>query len=172
MAIAQSDKKVLLIDADLRRPRVHKMYRIANAEGLSTYLAGATDNGIINECYVPNMHVIPAGPSPPNPSELLSSKRLKELLEQQSAEYDFIILDSAPLLSAADSLVLSKIVDGTIVVAKAGQTTYDALAHALKSLKDMKAHMLGVVINSIDMKKSNYGGYYGYYNYQTIEAES
>lgn len=162
-AIAQSEYKVLLIDADLRKPRIHKALGLHNTKGLSTYLAGASDMEIIQPGPVPNLSVIPSGPVPPNPSELLSSNRLNFMIRALSEEYDILIFDSAPLLSVTDALILSKVLDGTVIVAKAGKTVYDDVKRALKSLSDLNAHTLGVVINAFDTKKNEY--YYRYYNY-------
>jgi polysaccharide biosynthesis transport protein len=162
-AIAQSEYKVLLIDADLRKPRIYKALGLHNSRGLSTYLAGASDMNIIQPGHVPNLSVIPSGPVPPNPSELLSSNRLNFMIRALSDEYDILIFDTAPLLSVTDGLILSKVLDGTVLVAKAGQTVYDDLKRAIKSLTDLNAHLLGLVINAFDTKKNEY--YYKYYNY-------
>lgn len=170
VAIAQSDNKVVLIDGDLRRPRVHKIFGLAAGKGLSTYLAGASDMDIIFEGPLSNLFIIPSGPIPPNPSELLSSNRMKELVGELREKFDLILIDSPPCLSVTDSLILSRILDGAIIVAKSGATTYEALAKGLKSLKDINARTLGIVLNSVDMKKSDYY-HYGYYNYYTAEEK-
>jgi|WetSurMetagenome_2_1015567.scaffolds.fasta_scaffold02389_3 polysaccharide biosynthesis transport protein len=169
-AIAQSEYKVLLIDADLRKPRVYKALGLHNTKGLSTYLAGASDMNIIQPGHVSNLSVIPSGPVPPNPSELLSSNRLNFMIRALSEEYDIIIFDSAPLLSVTDALILSKALDGTIIVAKAGKTGYDEVKRAIKGLRDLNSNILGVVINAFDTKKNEY--YYKYYNYYSDEKKS
>lgn len=163
MAIAQSEYKVLLIDADLRKPRIHKVFGLNNGKGLSTYLAGASDMKVMQKGPLPNLDVIPSGPIPPNPSELLSSNRMNEMIAALGKDYDFVICDSPPLLSVADSLMLSKALDGTIIVTRAGATTYDMIKRGLKSLADLKAHVLGVVINGMDVKKGDKYHYYNYY---------
>jgi polysaccharide biosynthesis transport protein len=163
-AIAQSEYRVLLVDADLRRPRIHKVFKIDNSKGLSTYLAGASDMDIIHEGPLPNLHIIPSGPIPPNPSELLGSGRLSEMVGQLGGRYDIVIWDSPPLLTVVDSLILGKVLDGSIIVARAGKTTYELLGKSLKSLGDLNANVFGVVINAFDLKKNNY--YYSrYHNY-------
>ncbi|MBI5640005.1 MAG: polysaccharide biosynthesis tyrosine autokinase [Nitrospirae bacterium] len=164
IAIAQSEYSVLLIDGDLRRPRVHKVFGIANTKGLSTYLAGASDINIMQQGPLPNLSIIPAGPIPPNPSELLSSNRMVEMIDSLSGKFDIIICDSPPLLSVADSLVLHNILDGTIIIARAGETTYDAMKKGLRSLMNLKGHIFGMVINGLDIKKGGYY-YYRYHNY-------
>ncbi len=163
MTIAQAAHSVLLVDSDLRKPRVHKIFGLDNSKGLSTYLAGASDMDIICKCTVPNISIIPSGPVPPNPSELLSSGRMYDLIRSLNERFDIIIWDAAPLLTVTDSLVLSKILDGTIIVAKAGLTTYESVSRALKSLNDIEAHFLGVVINGLDVNKHEY--YYRHYHY-------
>ncbi len=163
-AIAQSQYRVLLVDADLRRPRIHKVFKIDNSKGLSTYLAGASGMDIIHEGPLPNLHIIPSGPIPPNPSELLGSGRLVEMVGLLGGKYDIVIWDSPPLLTVVDSLVLGKVLDGSIIVARAGKTTYELLGKSLKSLGDLNANVFGVVINAVDFKKNKY--YYSrYHNY-------
>jgi len=163
ITIAQTAHSVLLIDSDLRKPRVHKIFGLDNSIGLSTFLAGASDMNIISEEVVPNLNIIPSGPVPPNPSELLSSGRMYDLIRTVNEKFDIIIWDAAPLLTVTDSLVLSKILDGTIIVTKAGLTTYESVSRALKSLNDIEAHFLGVVINGLDVRKNDY--YYRHYHY-------
>jgi len=168
-AIAQSDYSVLLVDADLRKPRLYKALGLPNSKGLSTYLAGASDMNIIQAGPLPNLSVITSGPIPPNPSELLSSNRLNEMLSALSEKYDIIIFDAPPLLSVADGLILSKLLDGTLVIARAGKTSYDDVRKSLKSLSDLNARVLGVVINALDAKKNDY--YYRYHYYYTDDGE-
>lgn len=165
LVLAQSDHKVLIVDADLRRPRIHKIFGIENATGLSSYLAGASDIEFFSVPNTANLHIIPSGPVPPNPSELISSNRMRELLSVLQEKFDFIIWDSPPLFTVAESLVLSKLLDGTIIVAKAGSTTYEDLNRGIKSIKDIEARILGVVINGLDIKETDryYNRYYGYY---------
>jgi capsular exopolysaccharide synthesis family protein len=165
MTIAQASHSVLLVDSDLRKPRVHKIFGLHNSKGLSTYLAGASDIDIICNGVVPNLSIIPSGPVPPNPSELLSSGRMYDLIRALNEKFDFIIWDAAPLLTVTDSLILSKILDGTIIVTKAGQTAYDSVSRALKSLSDIESHFLGIVINGLDVRKNDYYARYYHYGY-------
>jgi capsular exopolysaccharide synthesis family protein len=159
--IAGSDKKVILIDCDMRKARQHKVHQINNLTGLSTYLAGLSDKEIIySKPDRFSYDIIPAGPAPPNPSELLTSQRFKELLNQLEKEYDFVLLDSPPVLNVTDALLISKVVDATIVICRAGQTNYDFMEKGLKSLRNIDANILGVVVNGVDKKNSAY-----YYNY-------
>ena len=176
ITIARSGYSVLLIDSDLRKPRIHSIFRLNNLSGLSTYLAGASpDIDTIYKNPVNNLTVIPAGPVPPNPSELLGSGRMNDLMDILNQRFDLIVWDSPPLMSVTDGLILSKILDGTIIVAKSGKTTYDIVARGIKLLRgrresDSDSHILGLVINAFDVKKADQY-YYSYYNYYPSDKE-
>jgi polysaccharide biosynthesis transport protein len=175
LTIARSGYSVLLIDGDLRKPRVHSIFGLNNLSGLSTFLAGATnDIETVFKQPATNLTVIPSGPPPPNPSELLGSARMNELMRILNDKFDVIIWDSPPLLTVTDSLILSKILDGTIIVTRAGKTTYEVVRRGIRSMKgrrtgDMESHVLGIVINALDLKKSDY--YYNYYNYYSSPGQ-
>lgn len=169
ITIAQSEYSVLLVDSDLRKPRVHKIFGLENAQGLSTYLAGASS--VVNICNgpIPNLKILPSGPLPPNPSELLASHKMEQLMKALNEKFHIIIWDSPPLMTVTDSFILSKILDGTIIVTRAGKTTYEIVRRGLKGLEggregDKGAHVLGIIINALDLKKSDYY-YHKYYNY-------
>ncbi len=171
ITIARSGYSVLLIDSDLRKPRIHTIFGLNNLSGLSTFLAGATPNiKTVFKTPFTNLTVIPAGPVPPNPSELLGSNRMKEMIKILDQSFDILIFDSPPLLTVSDSLILSRLLDGTIIVIKAGKTTFDLVNKGLKMLKgrregDTETKVLGVVVNSYDIKKGDtyYFKYYSYY---------
>lgn len=175
VTIARSGHSVLLVDADLRKPRIHSIFKLNNLSGLSTYLAGATPD--INTLYkrpLSNFSVIPSGPIPPNPSELLGSKRMQDFIRIVNTEFEVIIWDSPPLMTVSDSLILSRITDGTIIVARAGKTTYDIVRRGLNLLQgrrenDIHSHVLGIVINAFDIKKGDY--YHKLYNYYTSDKK-
>ncbi len=158
--------KGVIVDADLRKSNLHKIFGIENGRGLSTYLSGNmefSEDGLIRSTSVPALDVIPAGPVPPNPSELLGSAKMKELLERLGSTYNFIIIDSAPVLGMADSVCLCNLVDGVITVAKSGQTTKDALKETKKVLEYVNSKVLGLVINGVkgnDMRYRYYSAYY------------
>jgi len=170
MTIARSGYSVLLVDGDLRKPRVHTVFGLNNLSGLSTYLVGtSTDIENIFKKPVMNLSILPSGPIPPNPSELLGSKRMLQLLGILDEKFDIIIWDSPPLMSVTDSVILSKILDGTIIVTKAGKTTYEIASRGLKYLSgrresDVEFRILGIVINFFNLKKSDHY-YYQYYQY-------
>ncbi len=164
-AIAQSGYKVILIDCDMRKPRIHKVFEFDNSKGLSTYLAGASDANILKESPMSGLGIITSGPIPPNPSELLSSKRMSEILDYYGERYDFIICDSPPVLTVADSLILSKLLDGIILITRADMTTYENAKKCIKSLASVNASLLGIGINALDIKKGGYSSYYYSYHY-------
>lgn len=166
LALAQSEKKVVLIDGDLRKPRIHKIFKMNNENGLSVYLAGSAGKDILKKGPVANLAVMTSGPMPPNPSELLGSNRMKTLLEGLRKDFDIIICDSPPVLSVADPRILSRIFDSVIVVARAHKTNFDISGQTLKSLHDVNAHVLGMVINALDYKKSDYYQYDYYTSYR------
>ncbi|PLX86056.1 MAG: hypothetical protein C0617_02660 [Desulfuromonas sp.] len=163
LGLAQSGKRVVLIDGDLRKPRVHKVFQINPEIGLSTYLAGDNNGGILQKGLISNLSVLPCGPIPSNPTDLLASSRMQALLEKLESSFDIIICDSSPLLSVTDSRILSKLFDGTLLVVRGEQTTYDMAQRALKSLKTVRANVLGIVINALDFKKGENYYYNDYY---------
>lgn len=162
-AIAETGKKTLLIDADMRRPVQHTNFAIENTSGLSSFLAGVSSKDLINKDIAENLDLICSGPIPPNPSELLSADRTEKMIHRLSETYDMIIIDSPPLINVTDALILSQRVDGIIIVAHAGSTTYEMINKGLKLLTDNSAPVAGMVINRFDAKKSGY--YYGYGDY-------
>lgn len=163
--LAQSGQNVLLIDADLRKPRIRRIFAIETDAGLSTYLAGTSGIEFFTPKEGGHLQVVPSGPVPPNPSELIGSKHMQDLIASLEEKFDFIIWDSPPLFAVAESLVLSKMMSGTIIVTRAGKTTFREIERGIKSLTDIDARILGVVINGLNIKDNlryNYR-YYGYY---------
>ena len=171
IAFGQANKRVLLIDADLRRPRIHKILHLENDKGLSTYMTGTSDIHIVQKNNRNNLYIMPAGPVPPNPSELVGSKRFMTMLDELSETYDAIVIDSPPVLSVSDSLLISKVVDGSILIARSAKTTHDTFFKGLKQLQDISAKVLGVVINAVNLQKSGYGYYDSYQYYYSADEE-
>jgi succinoglycan biosynthesis transport protein ExoP len=166
--IAETGKKVLLIDSDMRRPVQHKNFNLENTAGISSFLAGISEkNEISKQNFTENLDIITAGPVPPNPSELLSSIRLQDMLKDYSNKYDMIIIDTPPLASVTDPVILSSHVDGVILVTWAGKTTYEMLGKGLKQLKEINAPVTGLVLNRFNAKKSGYYYNYGDYYYSS-----
>ena len=165
ITLAQRGDRVVLIDSDLRRPRVHRAFQLTNQSGLSSYLAGAAglDQIVKPVARVPNLFVITAGPTPPNPAELLSSEPVTTLFDELRRQFDFVVLDSPPAITVADAMILAAHADGVILVAHGGVTTRDSLRHARKLLAAANARMLGVVLNNVDMRSADYKYYYSYY---------
>jgi len=166
IALSQTGVPVLVIDADLRKPRIHKVFEEDNDTGLSNYLSGNADlESVIRKSEVPNLSFIPAGPLPPNPSELLGSNLFKTMLQSLREKFEHVILDSPPVLGFADTVILSTAVDGVILVALGGKTPRETLQHARDILLQVNAKILGVVINRVDIQRSDYGYYYYRYYY-------
>ena len=150
-AYSQTGSKVLLIDADLRNPSVHKLLELNNLEGLTNYLANAqsTYEDVSHPCMIKNLRVITSGPTPPDPVELLSGQKMVELLENASQNYDHIIIDGPPVLGLADSLVIANLAEATIVTVQAGVTHKANLLDSLKRLERAKANLLGTVLTRL-----------------------
>lgn len=160
--MAQTGRKVLLMDADLRKPRIHKIFHLDKRTGLSNYLAAGGEHGeIVQKGPEENLFIIPAGPIPPNPSELLSSDKMKLLISSESEKFDLIIIDSAPVISVADSIILSKFTATTILVTMAHKTKYDLAKRAIRSIQDVNSKLAGLIVNNLNVRKSDY--YYHYY---------
>lgn len=171
-SLAQMDKKVLLLDCDLRKPRIHNVFQVDRYPGISDYLfSNASLEDITRKTKLNNLEVITSGTIPPNPSELLASKQMKEFLDKMKGIYDFIVIDSPPYISVTDAEILFRITDGTILVLRAGKTPADAFFRTCEKLMGLDAHnFLGVVFNNFSYK-SAYGYYYNYYYYYTRPEE-
>lgn len=154
--IAQNNKRVIIIDCDLRKPTLHKKLGISNTIGLTEYIIGKFGlNNVIQELD-DNFSVITSGKIPPNPSEVLGSKTMSELLEVLSIRYDYIILDTPPLRAVTDAQVLAGKCDGTILVIRAEATSKDSVLKAYKELEKVRANILGAVLNGIKGNDKNY----------------
>lgn len=158
ISMAQMGSKVLLVDCDLRSPVQHKVFKIGNEKGVSTVLGKMTTlEESIHKNITTNFDVLPCGPIPPNPSEMVSSNNMKDLIEQLSDKYDYVVLDTAPLNLVSDALALSKLTGGLVLVCRQEVTTYDDLKHAIGSCNMLECDILGMVINSVADDKSGYG---------------
>ncbi|MCS6816734.1 MAG: polysaccharide biosynthesis tyrosine autokinase [Blastocatellia bacterium] len=171
ISLAQMGARVLLIDGDLRKPGLHKALNVKNHPGLSAYLTRPLEvDAVILHQPAENLFVIPAGAIPPNPSELLGSAKMRELLAQVSERYDFILVDSPPA-STPDALVLSALVDGVILIIRCGETPRELVHRAHQALLDVNARIFGVVLNRVDVTQDGYSYYYRYYYASDREAE-
>jgi capsular exopolysaccharide synthesis family protein len=166
IVMAQYGYKVVLIDSDFHRPRVRKLFSIPQEEGLSNLLVGNKEiKDALFETYVKNLYIIPSGPIPPNPSEILGSKRMQVLVSQLKLRFNKIIIDSSPIVPLSDSLVMAKSVDGVVLVVKAGKTPRKVVRLAVEKFEGINAPILGAVLNSVDIKNAGYyysRQYYGY----------
>ena len=165
ISFAQAGKKVLIIDCDLRKGRQHKIFKLNSRKGLSNLLI--SDNSYkdyIAATKIENLYVIPRGVVPPNPSELLGSKKNVQLIEELKKHFDIIIFDGAPITGLSDSLIISSIVDKVLIVSSINRTPKTELKNTKKNLENVGANIAGLVINNINNRTDSYGSYY-YYNY-------
>jgi succinoglycan biosynthesis transport protein ExoP len=167
ITMAQSGSKVLIVDTDMRRPRIHKAFGVPNDVGVSSLVVGEGKfEDAIKSTEIAGLFVLPCGPIPPNPAELLHTKAFDELLTQLGGRFDRIILDSPPVGAVADALVLATQVDGVVVVLKAGKTNRDLAQRTVRALRDVQARIFGAVLNDVDLERSKYGDYYYGYAYR------
>ena len=161
IAFAQTGCRVLLIDADMRKPMLHKIFKTSNKAGLSTMIINlSTAEESIKSGVVKNLDLLSSGPMPPNPSELLSSRQFSDLLDQLSQRYDYIIIDTPPINVVSDALIISGLVSGTILVLKYANTTYDDVSESMKQIEMADVNLLGFILN--DVQKEHSGNYYKY----------
>lgn len=169
ITLVQAGHKVLMIDSDLRKPRVHRLLDVPASPGLTNVLVKISDlESAIKHVDDCGIDVLTSGPVPPNPSELLGSKDMQKLLETVEQKYDYIILDTPPSLLISDAAVLSKYVDGVVIVVSYGKTTFDMVEKLKESFENVGANLLGCVLNDVKLEKSGkyqYKSKYGYYKY-------
>ncbi len=174
VGFAQIGSKVLVIDADLRKPRLHQFFNVSQLPGLSNYLVGLSPlEEIIKTTEHENLHIIPAGVLPPNPAELVSAEGMGNLLARLKEEYDIILIDTPPANVVSDSLAMTQYSDGVVLVVRHGFTTHQDITKAIKNFEFVDAKILGIVLNAVDYSKmyskryaySQYGGYKGYGKY-------
>lgn len=157
------NKKVLIIDCDLRNPSIHKEFGISNSNGLTDLLLEEKDlSNYIKETEINNLHILTSGSIPPNPSEMLSSNRMKVFMETVREEYDYVFIDTPPVGMVTDAGVLSAFLDGTILVVKSESVDIKDLQETKKKLVSVNANILGVILNANKVKKDDYY-YYSYY---------
>jgi capsular exopolysaccharide synthesis family protein len=180
ITMAMAGTRVLLIDTDLRRPRIHRSFAIQNDVGISNVIVGDMPlEKAIRTTEVPNLEVLPCGPTPPNPAELLHTTRFRHLLAEAGSRYALVILDSPPISVVTDPAIIANLTDGAILVVRGGRTTREAVAFSRRQLADAKARILGSIINRVDLSARGYYYHYyypryykGYSNYGTSESSS
>lgn len=165
LSLAETGKKVLLIDCDLRKPTIHRKFKISNAAGLTNVLLGETtiENTL---CIVGSgLSILTAGTLPPNPAEVVGSKRMNDFLQKMEKLFDYIVIDTPPLLAVADGQIISSISDGVLLVVESKKTPKDSVLKSKELLTNAKANILGIILNKCEIshkKGYGYGYYYGY----------
>ncbi len=177
VAFANSGKKVILVDTDMRKGRIHKIFDLPNEQGLSTCLSKIAThkvdvNEFIKESAISNLHVMTAGIVPPNPSELLSSSHMVRLLRTLNKQYDVVICDGTPCMLVSDSIILSKIVDSTVIVTASKVTKLDTLLKMKKSIEMVGGHISGAIINMMEVSGKSYQHSYYYGNHENLTISS
>jgi capsular exopolysaccharide synthesis family protein len=176
ISLTQLGATVLIIDCDMRRPTLHKVLDVEHVRGLSTYLSRDIKlDGLVQRTVVPNLSVLPAGPIPPNPAELISSERMKTLLREVGETYDHIIIDSPPLMNVTDPVILSTMVDGVVLVIYGGKTSRAITVRARQELMNVGAKVFGVVLNNVNLRHAGYDEYYYkkyYTDYTTPDSDA
>jgi len=153
VTLTQSGSKVVLLDADMRKPRIHKVFNLDNQTGLSGFLSGTAElKDVIQPTMIPNLFVIPCGVLPPNPGELILSGRLGQMVKVLTNYFDFIILDTPPLLNVSDARILSSTCDASLLVIKAGTTSRHLAKKAAEDLNASNARLIGTVLNNLDAR--------------------
>lgn len=161
LSFAQNEKKVIIVDCDLRKPSVHKNFKISNLSGLSEVLIGKANLDEVVQSRNENLDILASGKIPPNPSEMLSSTAMSNLIEKLGEKYDIVILDSAPLQAVTDAQILSTKADGTILVIRAQRTSRESVIDAKNLLTKVGANILGTVLHAVENTRGKYYYYYG-----------
>lgn len=176
LALAEAEHNVVLVDGDMRRPSLAKFLDLVSSVGFSTVLSGAaTLDDVLQQTKYPRLAVLAAGPTPPNPSELLGSQAAGKVLQDLRSQFDYVIIDSSPLLAVTDGAVLATHADGILLISRFGETKRDQLAHAAGTLDDVGATLLGAVVTMTPTRGSgtySYSYYYSYYGTGTRAGES
>ena len=171
ITLAQMGGKTLIVDSDLRRPAIRKVFNLESKEGLTDYLIGkGALDALIRTTDIPNLYILPAGQIPPNPSEVLGSQRMKELVAELSRRFEMVFFDSPPVVAVTDAAVLSRYTDGVVLVVQSGATDREAVARAKTLLGNVQANLLGLVLNNIRIE-STYGSYHYRYYYHYYDSE-
>ncbi len=165
VTLAQQNKRVLIVDADLRRPKIHRIFELNNTEGLTELLIEMVKpERFIQETFVENLWVLPTGRIPPNPAELLGSSRMHSILKNLRGKFDYVLVDIPPVNVVTDGLLIANRMDGVVLVCEAGYATIEQVKRAKELLVNAKANILGVVLNNIPLDQTNY--YYAHKHYQ------
>ncbi|MFZ9889754.1 MAG: polysaccharide biosynthesis tyrosine autokinase, partial [Myxococcota bacterium] len=162
--MAQAGSRVLLVDTDMRRPRLHRAFGLSNERGVSTLILGdASLDEVVQHSELAGLDVLVCGPTPPNPAELLHTRRFAELTAELRRRYDRVVFDAPPAGAVSDPLILGAQVDGTVVILKCQKTTREVAQQTVRSLEDAHAHVVGAILNDVDLASRRYGSYYSQY---------
>jgi capsular exopolysaccharide synthesis family protein len=165
---AQAGSRVCLVDSDLRRPTLHRIFGFDNTQGLTTALIeGQTLAAVARPTRVPNLSLVTSGPLPPNPAELAGSKRMHELLQGAAAAFDLVLCDSPPVIAVADGVALAAQCDGVILIVRAGAVSHEVIRRAADQIESVKGKILGVLLNDVNLNRHGY--HYSYYRYYLDE---
>ena len=172
IAMALNDSKTIIIDGDLRRGRLHSTFEVNNTKGLTNLITNQfTIDDVIQKTDISNLDIIVRGPIPPNPAELLGSSRMKAIIEELKKKYDRIIIDTPPIMPVTDPLVISKLVDGVILVVKIGKISRDSVRKSKEKLQSVNANILGIILNDLEFVNKGYGYGYNYYSSYYYSSE-
>jgi succinoglycan biosynthesis transport protein ExoP len=164
IALAQGGQRVCIVDCDLRRPRIHRIFDRAGDAGVTNVIVGnATVDEVVKPTPVANLWSVPAGPTPPNPADMLHSERFKKFLSDLSDRFDRVVIDSPPIVPVTDSAIISTLVDGTVFVVRAFSTTRHLGHQGLRALRDVDSPVVGAVLNAVNLNRREYNYYYQYY---------
>jgi succinoglycan biosynthesis transport protein ExoP len=177
ITLSQTGERVVLLDCDMRNPNVHRAFGASSREGMSTFLSGQSDlSSLVQSSEIPNLYTVSAGIIPPNPAELLSSERMREGLKLLKENFDYIIIDSPPVLSVTDARIIGSMVEGVILVVKGGETPREAVIRTKQLLQEVHANIIGMLLNNVDIRSADFNltkyQYYGYgYGYGKKNAD-
>lgn len=164
VSLADLGKKVILIDCDLRKPRIHKNFNLTNSKGITDLLLENEEyKSYVHKLSIENLEILTAGQIPPNPAEMLSSNKLKKLIEEIKNDYDYVLIDTPPIIVVTDAAILSTFTDGVIIVCASGQVEIDLAKRAKENLEKVNANILGVVLNKLPLNNNKSYSYYSYY---------
>lgn len=163
--LADEGNRVLLIDCDLRKPTLHKKFSLRNHRGLMDILINKEDYNYYKQNIYGKLDIITSGKIPSNPSEVLGSKTMKQLIQTIESDYDYILIDSAPIAAVTDPLIISSYVDGVVLVIQSGKTPIDVIKNSAEKLKQVSANILGTILNSVEINSRNNMYYYSYNRY-------
>ncbi len=159
VTFAQGGNRTIAVDSDLRRPSLHRLFGVPNEAGLTTMVLEERNDLLLQSTDVPNLSVLPSGPLPPNPSELLASRRMERIVEILKAEADFVLFDCPPIVAVSDAAVLAPRVDGVLLVVSSGKTKRDSAARAKAQLETVNANIIGAVLNNVKGDRNLYTYY-------------